>query len=71
MRCYFMRDGHIASVEALDVRSDAEAIEKSKAFFAEHAERFESFEIWDGDRVILRHDKTGPVNLRNIDPLEF
>ena len=35
MRCYFMRGGHIAAVEILDVESDEEAVEKCKAFCEE------------------------------------
>ena len=30
MRCYFMRDGRIAAVELLDVKSDEEAIQHAK-----------------------------------------
>ena len=50
MRCYFMRDGHIAGVELLDVNSDEEAIEKSKALFEERKSKFEGFEVWDRAR---------------------
>jgi hypothetical protein len=60
MRCYFMRDGHIASVELLDVNSDEEAIEKSKALFEERKSKFDGFEVWDRARKIaegpLRED---------------
>jgi hypothetical protein len=47
MRCYFMRNGHIAAVEPLDFVSDDEAIEKAKSLFAEGKDRFKRFEIWD------------------------
>ena len=52
MRCYFMRDGHIAAVELLDVKSDEEAVEKSRALFEERKSKFEGFEVWDHARKI-------------------
>jgi hypothetical protein len=52
MRCYFMRGGHIAAVELLDVKSDEEAIERSKVLFEERKFKFEGFEIWDRARKI-------------------
>jgi hypothetical protein len=53
MRCYFMRNGHIAAVEPLDFVSDDEAIEKAKSLFAERKDRFERFEIWDHARKVV------------------
>ena len=41
MRCYFMRDGHIAAVELLNVKSDEEAVEKCRALFEERKSKFE------------------------------
>jgi hypothetical protein len=35
MRCYFMRDGHFAAVELLDVKSDEEAVEKCRGLLEE------------------------------------
>jgi hypothetical protein len=52
MRCFFVRAGHIAAVETLDVKSDEEAIEKSKALFEERKAEFEGFEVWDGARKL-------------------
>ena len=52
MRCYFMRDGHIAAVELLDVKSDEEAVEKCRALFEERKSKFEGFEVWDRTRKI-------------------
>ena len=52
MRCYFMRGGHIAAAVLLDVKSDEEAIEVSKALFEERKSKFEGFEIWDLSRKI-------------------
>jgi hypothetical protein len=52
MRCYFMRGGHIAAVEILDVKSDEEAVEKCVALFEEQKSKFEGFEVWDRTRKI-------------------
>jgi hypothetical protein len=52
MRCYFMRGGHIAAVEILDVKSDEEAVEKCGALFEERKSKFEGFEVWDRTRKI-------------------
>jgi len=61
VRCYFMRGGHIAAVEILDVKSDEEAVEKCKAFFEERKSKFEGFEVWD------RTDKTAEGPPRDYD----
>ena len=57
MRCYFMRDGHIAAVEVLDPppSSDKEAVERSKELFRQRADKFETFEVWDRARVVYQH----------------
>ena len=52
MRCFFMRGGHIAAVELLEVKSDEEAVEKCKALFEERKSKFEGFEVWDRARKI-------------------
>ena len=52
MRCYFMRDGHIAAVELLDVNSDEEAVEKCKALFEKWKSKYDGFEVWDRARKI-------------------
>ena len=52
VRCYLMRDGHIAAVELLDVKSDEEAVEKCRALFEERKSKFEGFEVWDHARKI-------------------
>jgi hypothetical protein len=54
MRCYLMRNGHIAAVELLDVKSDEEAVEKCRALFEERKPKFEEFEVWDRTRKIAR-----------------
>jgi hypothetical protein len=52
MRCYFVRGGHVAAVELLEVKSDEEAVEKCKALFEERKSKFEGFEVWDRARKI-------------------
>jgi hypothetical protein len=52
MRCFFLRAGHIAAVEILDVKTDGEAIEKSKALFEERKAKFDGFEVWDLSRKL-------------------
>lgn len=55
MRCYFMRGGHIQSVEELPGLTDAEAVEKAHALFAERKREFEGFEVWDRSRVLIQY----------------
>ena len=57
MRCYFMKGGHIAAVEILEGLTEPEAIEKSKSLFAKTGNKFDGFELWDGARVIMQHNK--------------
>lgn len=54
MRCYFMRDGHIAAVEVLVDVSDAAAIAQAQALFAERREKYGGFEVWDRARFVYR-----------------
>jgi hypothetical protein len=55
MRCYFMKDGHIASVEALPGLSDEQAVKASHQLFSEALQgRFDGFELWDRARVVTR-----------------
>jgi hypothetical protein len=58
MRCYFMRDGNIASFEELLGLSDGEARDKAYQLFFERKDGFdgfEGFELWDGTRMITQH----------------
>jgi hypothetical protein len=57
MRCYFMKKGHIASVEELPGLSDEEATDKAYELFSERKESFDGFELWDRTRVIVRYPK--------------
>lgn len=54
MRCYLMRNGHIASVEFLIPAPDEALIEQGKAHFRRLAAdtSVDGFEIWDGARKV-------------------
>jgi hypothetical protein len=55
MRCYFLRDGHIAGVEVLPLGlSDEDAIAKAHAVAAKRKGSFEGFEVWDRARFVFR-----------------
>jgi len=56
MRCFFLRNGHIAAVEMLPGLSDQDAIAKAqKLFFLDRQGQFEGFEVWDRTRAVFRH----------------
>jgi hypothetical protein len=54
MRCYFLRDGHIAAVEVLpDGSDDDTAIKQSCMLFVSRlGESFDGFELWDRARKV-------------------
>jgi hypothetical protein len=66
MRCYFMRNGHIAAVELLEeAADDREAIKQGSArFLGRLREGFEGFEIWERDRMVFRY----PEEEKQADP---
>jgi hypothetical protein len=55
MRCFFLRNGHIAGVEMLSGLSDQEATAKAQKLFLDRRGQFEGFEVWDRTRVVFRH----------------
>ena len=57
MRCFFMRNGHIGSVEILpDHLTDEQAIAHAgKRFIVRLREGFEGFEVWDHERRVFRY----------------
>ena len=61
MRCYFMRDGHIAAVEVLTDASDTAAIREADALFAERKDKdkFAGYEVWDRARFVHRFPANG------------
>jgi len=55
MRCYFLRDGHIAGVEILPAGiSDEEAIAKAHSAALKRKGLFESLEVWERGRFVYR-----------------
>lgn len=56
MRCYFLKDGRIASVEFLNDSDDAGLVAQSKQLFESKGRPrgAETFEVWDGARLIYR-----------------
>ena len=61
MRCYFMKGGHIADVEVLEGPSDREAVERSRELFAARKDKFDGFEVWERERMVLREAVPEPV----------
>jgi len=60
MRCYFMRDGHIAAIELVPDTSDEAAINRAMTLFEEHRKEFDGFEVWDRAQFICRHPSLPP-----------
>jgi hypothetical protein len=56
MRCYFMKDGHIAGVEFLTAANDEALVAQAKKFFEKkRKDGAEGFEVWDGPRFVYRY----------------
>jgi hypothetical protein len=60
VRCYFMRDGHIAAVDLVPDTSDAAAIEQAQERFTRRQDKFTGFEVWDRARVVHRQPPPAP-----------
>jgi hypothetical protein len=63
MRCYFMRRGHIARVEAIPGLSDEETVKRAWELFVEKQKAnfpYDGFEVWDLARVVFQYP--APVN---------
>ncbi len=56
MRCYLIRNGHIAGVETLEgTTSDEDAVARATAIFERlDRGRFDGFEVWDQKRFLYR-----------------
>jgi hypothetical protein len=56
VRCYFLKQGHIAAVEPVFGLSDDEAVEKCREMFAARKDeaQYEGFEVWDLARMIIQ-----------------
>jgi hypothetical protein len=60
MRCFFLRNGHVAAVEMLSGLSDEAAIAKAHLLFSERGQHFDAFEVWrifnsDGPLWVVSH----------------
>lgn len=55
MRCYFVRNGTIRSIEVVRCVSDADAIEHALQLYERRKEQFEGFELWDRARLVHQH----------------
>ncbi len=54
MRCYFLRAGRLAGVEALPAGlSDEEAIARAHALMAKRKGPFDRLEVWEGSRFVF------------------
>jgi hypothetical protein len=62
MRCYFMKDGHIAGVEYLTQTNDEGRVSEARQIFnAKGKPRgADGFEVWDGPRFIYRYPENEP-----------
>jgi hypothetical protein len=71
MRCYLMRQGHIASVRELPGLDDATAIEFSRNIFEKHRDQYDGFEVWELSRMVVQHPPPAPIVLRAPPPVEL
>jgi hypothetical protein len=55
MRCYFIKNGHVAGLRELPDLSDQEAIDQSKLLFKEQPGAYDTFEVWERARVVYLH----------------
>ena len=60
VRCYFMKDGHIAAVEYLHRETDGSRIAEARELFElkGRPRGAEGFEVWDGPRFVYRYPET-------------
>lgn len=68
MRVFFMRAGHIVSVEELP-NSLTNRPRQRHALFSERKHMYEGFELWDRTRVLTRHPVPSPQNNAAVWPL--
>ena len=58
MRCYFIRQGHIVSVEAIPGLSDEETIKRAWELFEATRKaklNYDGFEVWHMSRVVFQY----------------
>lgn len=56
LRCYFMKDGHIAAVEFLKATDDQARLDEARKLFEKtgRPRGADGFEVWDGAQFIAR-----------------
>jgi hypothetical protein len=54
MRCFFMKNGHIAAVEFLSRDDDPGRIAEAAALFQAKGQGMDGFEVWEGARFVYR-----------------
>jgi hypothetical protein len=62
MRCYFMKNGHISTVEFLQSENDEGRIAEARQLY-EHKGKphgAQGFEVWDGPRFVYRFPDKDP-----------
>jgi hypothetical protein len=70
MRCYFVRDGHIAGVEVLPPGISVEdAIARAHTLSSKRKGPFDGLEVWDRGRAVFRHPDPGGEMLAPISRL--
>ncbi|MBW8708636.1 MAG: hypothetical protein JF627_05125 [Alphaproteobacteria bacterium] len=62
MRCYFLKGGHIATVNYLSATEDKSLIAEARELFETSGKPrgAESFEVWDGPRFVYRYPEQQP-----------
>jgi hypothetical protein len=63
MRCYFMRHGHIANVEAIPDLSDEETVMRTWKLFIEKQKAqlaYDGFEVWGLAKVVFQYPAPTP-----------
>lgn len=57
VRCYFLKDRHIISMELLKATDDAERVEEARKLFETtgKSKGADAFEVWDRKRFIYRY----------------
>ena len=60
MWCLFIKQDHIVASREVLGRSDQEAIERSKLLFEEKRALCDTFEVWEGRRMVYQHPAPVP-----------
>ena len=59
MRCYFIKDGHIAASRELPDLLDQDLLEQIKTAFEDERGSYDTFEVWEQTRMI--YQRTPPI----------